>query len=100
MIGGPDAAIVDMVREGGPVQILVAEDEERMAELIAAALLDDGHGVDVAYDGDTALKLASETAFDLLLLDVMLPGLDGFTLCRRLRDQHLQSPVLMLTARG
>ena len=71
-----------------------------MAELIAGALVGDGHSVEVAGSGTAALALAGSSAFELLLLDVMLPEMDGFTLCRRLRLQHLQAPVLMLTALG
>jgi DNA-binding response OmpR family regulator len=82
------------------VRILIAEDEERMAELIAAALADDGHEIAVAHDGGTALQTAGESPFDLFLLDVMLPGLDGLSLCRRLRQDGQKAAVLVLTARG
>ena len=82
------------------MRILVAEDEDRMAALIAAALTRDGHGVAIAADGDAALSLACESPFELIVLDVMLPKLDGFSVCRRLREWRLQTAVLMLTARG
>lgn len=82
------------------MRILIAEDEPRMAELLSAALADDGHSIEVAGSGTTALEMAGATAFDLLLLDVMLPEMDGFTLCRTLRLQQLKAPVLMLTALG
>jgi two-component system copper resistance phosphate regulon response regulator CusR len=82
------------------MRVLVVEDEERMAALIAAALRDDGHGVEVAGDGVTALALALADPFELIVLDVMLPAMDGITLCRRMREQRHNAPVLMLTARG
>ena len=82
------------------MRILIAEDEERMAALVASALREEGHEVEIAYDGHAALTLALDAPFDLILLDVMLPEMDGFELCRRLRDQHQQTAVLMLTARG
>jgi two-component system OmpR family response regulator len=82
------------------VRILIAEDEERMAELIGSALAAEEHIVSVAYDGPTTLDLATASPFDLILLDVMLPGLDGFRVCRLLRERRLQTAVLMLTARG
>ena len=82
------------------MRILLAEDEERMAELISSALANDSHAVEVAHDGGSALALATSSPFDLILLDVMLPEIDGFTVCRRLREQRVHSAVLMLTARG
>jgi DNA-binding response OmpR family regulator len=82
------------------VRILIAEDEQRMAELIGAALSADKHTVSVAYDGQAALDLATSSPFDLILLDVMLPELDGFSVCRLLRERREQAAVLMLTARG
>jgi two-component system response regulator MprA len=82
------------------VRILIAEDEERMAELIAGALVDDGHQVAVAHDGETALSTAGGSPFDLFLLDIMLPRLDGLSLCRRLREDGQKAAVLVLTARG
>jgi DNA-binding response OmpR family regulator len=71
-----------------------------MAELIARALRDDGHTVEVVHDGVAAIAAADSGPCDLLLLDVMLPDVDGFTVCRRLRQDGLQAAVLMLTARG
>lgn len=82
------------------MRILVVEDEERMAALIAAALHEDGHDVEVAGDGAAALTLALANGCELIVLDLMLPGIDGVTLCRLLRDQRRNLPVLMLTARG
>src|SRR5579875_1395500 len=82
------------------VRILIAEDEERMADLIAASLASDEHVVAVAHDGPAALDLATALPFDLIVLDVMLPELDGFSVCRLLRERRQQAAVLMLTARS
>jgi DNA-binding response OmpR family regulator len=83
----------------GPVRILVVEDEKRMAELLRQALCEEGHSVVVAYDGRHALSVVASGSFDLILLDVMLPGLDGFSVAQRLRAGDNQTPILMLTAR-
>ena len=81
-------------------RVLVAEDEERMAALVANALRGDGHAVEVVHDGPAALAQALAVPPDVIVLDVMLPGLDGFTVCRRLREANSGVAVLMLTARG
>jgi DNA-binding response OmpR family regulator len=81
------------------VQILVVEDERRMAELLQRALHEEGHQVVVARDGREGLEFARSSQFDVIVLDVMLPGMDGMALARRLRQNHNQTPVLMLTAR-
>jgi len=82
------------------MRVLVCEDEGLMAELLHQALVEEGHDVDVVGSGERAVDAARSTAYDLVLLDVMLPGADGFTTCRRLRDHGAGMPVLMLTARG
>lgn len=82
------------------MRVLVVEDEERMATLLARGLVEEGHAVDVARDGTDGLWLATEHNYDVILLDVMLPGLNGFDVCRRLRLAKDWTPVLMLTARG
>ncbi len=82
------------------MRVLVVEDEERTAALIAGALRTDGNEVEVAGDGATALGLALGERFELIVLDLMLPQIDGITLCHRLRGQQCTVPVLMLTARG
>jgi DNA-binding response OmpR family regulator len=80
-------------------RVLLTEDEERMAALVAAALRDDGHEVEVTHEGAAALDRARQGAFEVLVLDVMLPDIDGFTVCRELREAGVRSAVLMLTAR-
>ena len=81
------------------MRVLVVEDEARMAGLLRRALREEGHAVDVAADGPEGLWLATENSYGAIVLDVMLPGLDGFQLCRRLRESGRWVPVLMLTAR-
>lgn len=83
-----------------PMRILVVEDEERLAAFIGKGLSDLSFVVDYARDGPAAIQLASAAPYDLIILDVMLPGLDGFTVCRELRRQKLDVPILMLSARG
>jgi two-component system OmpR family response regulator len=81
------------------MRVLVIEDETRMAGLLKRALQEEGHAVDAAADGQEGLWLATENAYAAIVLDVMLPGLDGFGVCRRLRESASWVPVLMLTAR-
>ena len=79
--------------------MLLVEDEARIADFISRGLSEQGHAIDVAADGDEALEWTDVAEFDLIILDVMLPGRDGIEVCRTLRDRGLQTPVLMLTAR-
>ena len=81
------------------MRVLVVEDEPRMAGLLKRALQEEGHAVDVAADGREGLWLATENTYGAIVLDVMLPGLDGIGVCRRLREAGSWVPVLMLTAR-
>ncbi|HXR22791.1 MAG TPA: response regulator transcription factor [Acidimicrobiales bacterium] len=81
------------------MRLLVVEDEIRMADILKRGLGEEGHTVDVVHDGPGGVRMASETPYDAILLDVMLPGFDGFEVCRRLRGAGILSPVLMLTAR-
>jgi DNA-binding response OmpR family regulator len=81
------------------VHILVVEDERRLGMLLRRVLMEERHAVDLAHDGSEGLELASSDTYDLIVLDVMLPGIDGFEICRRLRDDAVHTPVLMLTAR-
>ncbi|HSV64710.1 MAG TPA: response regulator transcription factor [Mycobacteriales bacterium] len=81
------------------MRLLVVEDEVRMAVLLRRGLSEEGYAVDVAADGPEGLWLAQEHEYDMIVLDAMLPGLDGFEVCRRLRAASRWAPVLMLTAR-
>ena len=82
------------------MRILIVEDEVPLARQIAAALTEDGHDPKTVHSGEAALDEISKGPFDLIVLDVGLPGIDGFELLRRLRTQHLASRVLLLTARS
>jgi two-component system, OmpR family, response regulator len=81
------------------VRILVVEDDVRMAAAIRRGLRFEGLVVDIATDGEQALRAVGATEYDVIVLDVMMPGLDGFETCRRLRADAVWVPVLMLTAR-
>jgi two-component system OmpR family response regulator len=81
------------------MRVLVVEDEKKLAELLARGLREEGHAADLADRGEEALWMAHAVPYDAIVLDVMLPGLDGFDVCRRLRRDGVWSPVLMLTAR-
>jgi DNA-binding response OmpR family regulator len=82
------------------MHILVVEDDTALARQIASALTEAGHDPIVVHDGEKALNKTKATPFDLIVLDIILPGMDGFEVLRHLRAQHLASRVLMLTARG
>lgn len=79
--------------------MLVVEDEKKLAGLLARGLREEGYAADIADRGEEALWMAHAVPYDAIVLDVMLPGLDGFAVCRRLRLEGVWSPVLMLTAR-
>src|SRR5256886_9214131 len=81
------------------MRVLIVEDELRMASLIRRGLLAEGLAADVAASGEDALWMAQAHGYDAIVLDVMLPGIDGFETCRRLRAGDVWAPVLMLTAR-
>jgi two-component system, OmpR family, response regulator len=82
------------------MRILVVEDETKMARAVRRGLENEGYAVDTVATGDDAVFWAKEQDFDAVILDVMLPGMDGFAVCRALRDAQVWTPVLMLTARG
>src|SRR6266545_1081173 len=82
------------------MHILVVEDDAGLARQIASALTEAGHDPIVVHDGEKALDKTKAAPFDLIVLDIILPGMDGFEVLRHLRAQHLASRVLMLTARG
>jgi DNA-binding response OmpR family regulator len=81
------------------MRVLVVEDEIKMAALLKQGLEEQKHSVEVAHDGKAAMEMASNYEFDVIVLDVMLPGIDGFEVARRLRNLHRHTPILMLTAR-
>jgi two-component system, OmpR family, response regulator len=81
------------------MRILVVEDETSMAQLLKSGLEEGNHSVSLACDGNSALELAEMYEFDVIVLDVMLPGLDGYEVARRLRRGQNPTPILMLTAR-
>jgi two-component system OmpR family response regulator len=81
------------------MRVLVVEDEPRMADLLAQGLREEGHAVDVARDGTDALWLGTENDYDAIVLDVMIPGMNGFEVCRQLRAAERWAPVIMVTAR-
>ena len=76
------------------MRILVVEDEHKLAGVLKRGLEEEGYAVDVAYDGEEGLALALTTPYDLIVLDVMLPQLDGLTVCHQLRAQNRHMPVL------
>ena len=81
------------------MRILVVEDEKKLASFIKRGLKEKGYAVDVASNGNDGLFQASEIPYDLVILDVMLPGKDGIFICRQLRKKNINTPILMLTAR-
>ena len=109
-LGGTRSAVAQRATEGRTtgtpsgasirtVRVLVVEDEVRLASLIRRGLREKGLLVDVALKGEDALWMAASSPYDVLTLDVLLPGIDGFEVCRRLREDQVRTPILMLTAR-
>ena len=89
----------DRLANEGPMRILLVEDDRDVAEYIRRQLEEEGHAVSVCHDGAAGLRAAEQSAFDIVVLDVMLPFMDGLEVTRRLRRQHVQTPILLLTAR-
>lgn len=81
------------------MRILIVEDENKMAELLKKALEEENHSVTLAHDGRAGLEFAELYEFDAIVLDIMLQGMDGFEVARRLRRNNNQTPILVLTAR-
>lgn len=81
------------------MRILVVEDEPKLAALLERGLVEEGHAADVARTGEDALWMARAVGYDAIVLDLMLPGVNGIEVCRQLRESGVWSPVLMLTAR-
>jgi DNA-binding response OmpR family regulator len=97
----------DLEVDGAPADVakristvLLVEDEVRLAALISSHLRELKLGVRIEHDGESGLAAALEEAFDLIILDVVLPGLDGFAICREVRRRKLTTPIMMLSARG
>lgn len=81
------------------MNILLVEDETGVANFIMKGLEEEGYSIDLAVDGNEGFSLATKKRYDLIILDIMLPGINGIDLCRQIRQNDVQSPVLMLTAR-
>ena len=81
------------------MHLLIVEDDSRMSTVLKRGLEEENHRVSIAHDGVSAVAFSESCSFDVIILDVMLPTLDGFEVARRLRQKHIQTPILMLTAR-
>jgi DNA-binding response OmpR family regulator len=81
------------------MRILVVEDEHRIAQAVKEGLEQESYAVDVVYDGEEGYNTALADEYDLILLDVMLPSMDGYEICRKLREESIHTPILMLTAK-
>ncbi len=82
------------------MRILVIEDEKKIASFIKRGLKEEGYVVDVAYDGEEGHFIATTNDFDLIILDLMLPKLDGMSVCKKIREEKITTPIIMLTAKG
>jgi len=87
------------IAAGALMNILLVEDDLRMARLVGEAMKDAGHRVTLVHDGVEGLAQAGQGSYDVIVLDVMLPGIDGLEVCRRVRQQRCRTPILLLTAR-
>ncbi|OPY80642.1 MAG: Transcriptional regulatory protein CusR [Syntrophorhabdus sp. PtaU1.Bin058] len=82
------------------MKILVVEDEKKVANFVKKGLLEEGYSVDVVHNGKDGLNFAIDQSYDLIILDIYLPGIDGLTILRKLRDGKVKTPVLLLTVRA
>ncbi len=82
------------------MRILVVEDEHKIANSIKKGLEQESYAVDTAFTGTQGLDMATTEEYDLIILDVLIPGVDGITICKKLREQNIHTPILMLTAKG
>ena len=79
-------------------RILIVEDEHKIADTLKMGLKEDGYYVEAAYDGTIGWKLAQQHSYDLIILDINLPGINGYELCKSIRSRNTQVPIIMLTA--
>lgn len=82
------------------MRIIIIEDEHRLSSIIKKGLVEDGFAVDQAFDGEEGLYLAESEQYDLIILDIMLPKIDGLELCKQLRKKNIKTPILMVTAKS
>ena len=82
------------------MRILIVEDDERLANMLSRGLTEEGYRVDVAHDGEIGLSMGIANSYDCILLDIMMPGLDGISVCSRLRKHNRRQPVIMLTVKS
>jgi DNA-binding response OmpR family regulator len=82
------------------MKVLIVEDEHRIATSIQKGLIQENYQVDVSFSGTDGLDMASTIDYDVIVLDLMLPGMDGLTVCKTLREQDIHTPILMLTAKS
>jgi DNA-binding response OmpR family regulator len=97
---GKYSASFQLTEYNTTMRILVVEDEHRIASSIKKGLEQEKYAVDVAYTGTDGFDLASTEDYDLMLLDLLIPGMDGITVCKELRKKQIHTPILMLTAKG
>jgi DNA-binding response OmpR family regulator len=81
------------------MRVLIVEDDKHLAETVKSGLEESGYAVDRVADGLSGLEMVSVYPYDVIILDIMLPGMDGFTICKKIRAKHIESPILILTAR-
>lgn len=82
------------------MRVLIVEDEHRLSNIIKKGFIEDGFAVDQAFDGEEGQYLAESEQYDLIVLDIMLPKVDGLQVCKEIRTKHIKTPVLMLTAKS
>ena len=82
------------------MRVLVIEDEHKIANAVKKGLQHESYAVDVAYDGVSGYDMASVEQYDVIILDVMIPGMDGIDMCKKLREHNIHTPILMLTSKS
>src|SRR4051812_28620886 len=97
---GRESACSHHFHPAPPMRVLIAEDEKKVSNFIRKALREASYAVDEVHDGEAAFEMALGTAYDAIILDIMLPGRDGLSVLKLLRAQRIDTPVLILTARG